>query len=68
MLAGVWFIGLYGRWWMAGSVRSQDDKVGFNEPERAGILDMKALEVVSEPVAGTSTSCFSLEGKTVGHP
>lgn len=52
LLAGVWFIGIFGRWWMAGSVRSQVDPLAAGEDERrAGVIGLKALDGSEDPVA-----------------
>lgn len=42
LLAGVWFIGLFGRWWHAGSLTGGED--GDEEEETAGVVGIRALD------------------------
>ena len=57
LLAGVWFIGIFGRWWMAGSVRSHVDPLAAGEDElRAGVIGLKALDGSEDPVAAGESS------------
>ncbi|KAL7409300.1 hypothetical protein BDY24DRAFT_419017 [Mrakia frigida] len=59
LLAGVWFIGLFGRWWMAGSVRSQMDPSAGEDEMRAGVIGLKALDGSEDPVAAAVRKAVS---------
>jgi hypothetical protein len=51
LLAGVWFVGMFGRWWMAGLVRPTPTPAGQEESPRAGVLGMRSLDGTEDPLA-----------------